>query len=84
MKLGQVANLLYYFLKKLKTEIERSNPMKKILTACFVFVFLLAVVAGCPNKPVEKKSDSGGSTAVEFGGDDGDTGSMTSSDDFTE
>jgi len=58
--------------------------MKKTLTVCFVFTFLLAVVAGCPQKSSEKKPDGGNSTAVEeFPGDDT-GGTMTSSDDFSE
>jgi len=56
--------------------------MKKILTACFVFVFLLAVVAGCPNKPGETKPNGGNTSSVEeFPGDTND-GTMTSSDEM--
>ena len=57
--------------------------MKKIITFCFMFVFLLAVVAGCPEKPVEKKPDGVSSTATDFTEGDSDIDSMVSSDDFT-
>jgi len=57
--------------------------MKKILTACFVFMFLLAVVAGCPQKSGEKKPDGGAAPASEFDESDSGGGSMTSSDDVT-
>ena len=57
--------------------------MKKIITACFVFVFLLAVVAGCPGKPSETPTGSGSSSVVDFNESDSGTDSMTSSDDYS-
>jgi len=54
--------------------------MKKIITACFVFMFLLAVVAGCPDKSGEKKQGEGGSTPVAIDFNDNDNDFMLSSD----
>ena len=36
------------------------------MTVCFVFMFLLAVVAGCPGQPGETKPDVGNSSVIEF------------------
>ena len=52
--------------------------MKKMIVVCFVFMFLLAVVAGCPNKSGVESSRDGGSPAVDFSGSTQD--SMISSD----
>jgi len=57
--------------------------MKKIISACFMFMFLLAVVAGCPSKPGDSKPGGGGSTPVDFNESDGGGDSMTSSDDYS-
>ena len=53
--------------------------MKKMIVVCFAFMFLLAVVAGCPQAPKgESKSDGGSKTAVESGGSESST--LVSSD----
>jgi hypothetical protein len=31
--------------------LKGSNPMKKMIAVCFMFLFLLSVVAGCPKNP---------------------------------
>jgi len=62
---------------------ERIKLVKKILMACFVFLFLLAVVAGCPQKPSETKPRGGGSDVVDFNEGDSGSDAMVSSDEYT-
>ena len=55
--------------------------MKKMIAICFSLMFLLAVVAGCPEKPGDstKNGTSGGASTATLGDADNDT--MTSADD---
>jgi hypothetical protein len=53
--------------------------MKKMIVVSFAFMFLLAIVAGCPQKPVDSKPADTSTAAGEFGGES-DTIPMTSDD----
>jgi len=57
--------------------------MKKMIAVCFMLMFLLAVVTGCPSKPVETKSGGGNSPAMEFIENDNDNISTVSSDEYS-
>ena len=54
--------------------------MKKMIAVCFLFAFLLAVVAGCPQPSGDTKSGGAGSSTL----DDPNAATVTSSDDASD
>lgn len=77
-------------IKKNVIDLKGSIAMKKLIATCFAFLFLLAVVAGCPgggksgngSSDSESAAPAGGSGAVDF--DDSGSDTMTSSDESAE
>ncbi|MCL2118220.1 MAG: hypothetical protein FWH27_07315 [Planctomycetaceae bacterium] len=58
--------------------------MKKMMSVCFAFMFLLAIVAGCPQPQSGDSKPANGSSSVESFDSPEDSMSMTSSDELTD